>query len=241
MYTYLLINLLSIAIPFAYSFTAHSGFSRRFARAWSGILLVAIPMIAWDAWFTARGIWSFNPEYHLGLKVFGLPLEEMLFFLCIPFACLFIYDTVTKFPRLALPERPVRIVAGVAGVALLALALYHHERAYTFWCFLLASPFALALAAGAFRERAGFIASTYLFHLIPFFLVNGLLTGLPVVMYNDAENLGIRLGTIPLEDAVYSLILLFGTIFWLERERGQRRSDTPAPSGRGATRPSQPT
>lgn len=241
MYTYLLINLLSIAIPFAYSFTAHSGFSRRFARAWSGILLVAIPMIAWDAWFTARGIWSFNPEYHLGLKVFGLPLEEMLFFLCIPFACLFIYDTVTKFPRLALPERPVRIVAGVAGVALLALALYHHERAYTFWCFLLASPFALALAAGAFRERAGFIASTYLLHLIPFFLVNGLLTGLPVVMYNDAENLGIRLGTIPLEDAVYSLILLFGTIFWLERERGQRRPDTPAPSGRGATRPSQPT
>lgn len=215
--TYLLINLGSIAIPFAYSFTAHSGFSRQFARAWGGILLVAVPMIAWDVWFTARGIWSFNPAYHLEARLFGLPLEEVLFFFCIPFACLFIYDTVKKFPRLALPEKPVRVAAGVAGAALVTLAVLNHDRAYTFWCFLVAAPFALALAAGAFRARAGFIATTYLFHLIPFFLVNGLLTGLPVVLYNDAENLGIRLGTIPLEDAVYSLILLFGTIFWLER------------------------
>lgn len=214
--TYLLINVLSILFPFAYSFTARSGFSRQFGRAWSAILLVAVPLIAWDIWFTARGVWSFNPAYHLGFTLGGLPLEEILFFLCIPFACLFIYDTVKKFPRVHLPVRPVRAASGALGTVLLVTALLNTDRAYTFWCFLLAAPFAFALAAGYQRHRAGAIAAAFLFHLIPFFLVNGLLTGLPVVQYNDAENLGIRLGTIPIEDGMYSLIMLLGAIFWME-------------------------
>lgn len=217
--TYLLINLLSIAVPFAYSFTAHSGFSKQFGRAWTAILIVAIPMLVWDVIFTARGVWSFNPAYYLGFTLLGLPFEEILFFFCIPFACLFIYDAVKKYPRLALPEKPVHAVAGALGLLLLVLAALNTHRAYTFWCFLLASPFALALAAGYLRDRAGHIATAYLFHLIPFLIVNGILTGLPVVQYNDAENLGLRIGTIPVEDSMYSLILLFGAIFWMERGR----------------------
>jgi lycopene cyclase domain-containing protein len=65
------------------------------------------------------------------------------------------------------------------------------------------------------------------FTLIPFFIVNGILTGsfIPgeVVWYNDEENLGFRLGTIPLEDVFYGMLLLLLNIVifeWLdERER----------------------
>jgi len=223
-FTYLLINLLSIAFPFAYSFTARSGFSKQFGQAWLAIVAVAVPMLVWDAVFTARGVWSFNPTFYLGFTFFGLPFEEIMFFFCIPFACLFIYDTVKKFPRLALPEKPVRIASGLIGVGLLVLAAFNTHRDYTFWCFLVAAPFALALSAGFLRHRSGHIATAYLFHLIPFLLVNGILTSLPVVQYNNAENLGIRLGTIPIEDAAYSLILLFGTIFIMER-KGVRTKD----------------
>ena len=60
----------------------------------------------------------------------------------------------------------------------------------------------------------------YFVTLIPFFIVNGLLTGsfIPeeVVYYNDAENLGIRLGTIPIEDAVYGLLMLLMNVTWYE-------------------------
>jgi lycopene cyclase domain-containing protein len=48
--------------------------------------------------------------------------------------------------------------------------------------------------------------------LIPFFIVNGILTGSfidePVVWYNNDENLGIRLFTIPVEDSVYAFTMI---------------------------------
>jgi lycopene cyclase domain-containing protein len=61
---------------------------------------------------------------------------------------------------------------------------------------------------------------SFAFSLLPFFIVNGLLTGTglshPIVWYNNAENLSIRLGTIPVEDVSYSYNMLV-TIFLLSR------------------------
>jgi lycopene cyclase domain-containing protein len=219
-YTYLLVNVLSAVVPFAYSFTARSGFSRRFGPAFAAIACVGLPMIAWDALFTARGVWGFNPAYHLGLEFFGLPLEEMLFFVCIPFSCLFIYDSLRPYRKWHVPERPARLALAAAALLLLIAGGVNLERAYTSVCFLVAAAFA-AVWAWKPRGHAGLFATTYLIHLVPFFIVNGILTALPVVVYNDAENLALRLGTIPVEDAAYSLILLGGTT-WLY-EAFQRR------------------
>jgi lycopene cyclase domain-containing protein len=43
-------------------------------------------------------------------------------------------------------------------------------------------------------------------------IVNGLLTALPVVIYNDLENIGVRIGSIPVEDFFYCFILLLMNI-----------------------------
>lgn len=56
--------------------------------------------------------------------------------------------------------------------------------------------------------------------LVPFFIVNGILTGglgKTVVSYNPLHNLNIRLYTIPLEDAVYGFVLCILNIFFIER------------------------
>ena len=56
--------------------------------------------------------------------------------------------------------------------------------------------------------------------LIPFFIVNGILTGTgidePVVWYNNAENLSIRILTIPIEDIFYGFELIILTIYFQE-------------------------
>jgi lycopene cyclase domain-containing protein len=56
--------------------------------------------------------------------------------------------------------------------------------------------------------------------LIPFFIVNGVLTGSwienQVVWYNNAENLGLRMGTIPAEDSIYAYSMILMNLFLFE-------------------------
>jgi lycopene cyclase domain-containing protein len=62
---------------------------------------------------------------------------------------------------------------------------------------------------------------TFLIILIPFLIVNGILTGSfiegEVVWYNNEENLGIRLFTIPIEDVFYAFSMLFANLILIEK------------------------
>ena len=62
------------------------------------------------------------------------------------------------------------------------------------------------LMPATLRSRNFWIALglTYL----PFLAANGVLTALPIVWYDDTRILGIRAGTIPLEDFFYSFSML---------------------------------
>ena len=71
------------------------------------------------------------------------------------------------------------------------------------------------------ERQLGVFYITFLIILIPFFIVNGILTGSfiedQVVWYNNAENLGIRMGTIPIEDAGYAFSMIFLSIILIEK------------------------
>ena len=96
----------------------------------------------------------------------------------------------------------------LAGVLFVAAGVYR-ERAYTATV-LLAAGFALLglkrLAPRNLRSR-NFWAAMGLTYL-PFLMANGVLTGLPIVLYDDAENLAIRVGSIPVEDFFFSFAML---------------------------------
>ncbi|MDB4678155.1 lycopene cyclase domain-containing protein [bacterium] len=217
--TYLIINLLTIFVPMLRSFEQRINMVNKWKALFPAIFIVGFIFILWDILFTQMGVWGFTEEHLIGINLFGLPLEEMLFFLTIPYACLFIYEVLNyliKRDFLGGFARPLFLI--LSGL-LLGLGFHYIQKCYTSVTFLLTSGWLLFLVWRNPSWLGRFLIS-YLVALIPFFIVNGVLTGTgldnPVVWYDNSENLGIRLGTIPVEDIIYTLLLLSGNVYFYE-------------------------
>ena len=222
-YTYLLVNLLSVAIPFAFSFESKVGFYKKWKALFPAIVIPAIGFLVWDSIFTAKGVWGFNPQYLTGIQVHNLPLEEILFFICIPYSCVFSYEVLNYFIKKDVFGKYARYGATVLLYLLVALAFKYSDRAYTFWTSILTTLFLLYHLVILKAPYWSKLVFAYFIILVPFFITNGILTGTglenPVVWYNDDENLGIRLLTIPIEDSVYGFLLIGLNITIFEKLR----------------------
>ena len=209
---YLLLNLGSISVPFLYSFHPRLQLHKRFLWIFISILLTMVIFIPWDVIFTIHEIWGFNDTYFLGAKFLSLPIEEWLFFICIPFACVFThYALLLYFPNLKL-SKPVTKAISVGLITLLfVLAVVNYDKWYTVINFSLAIPLTFIVYNYNTKLLQHFFL-TFLVMLIPFFIVNGILTGSfitdQVVWYDNNENLGIRMGTIPVEDSIYAYTMI---------------------------------
>ena len=224
-YTYLLVNLCSIAIPFAFSFESKLQFYKKWKALFPALLIPAILFLIWDSIFTAQGVWGFNDQYITGIKLFNLPLEEILFFICIPYACVFTYEVLNYFVKKDVLGRYARHGATILAYVLVAIAFQSSDRAYTFWTAVLTFLFLMIHLVVLKKPYWSRLVFAYLVILIPFFITNGILTGTvlaePVVWYNDAENMGIRLLTIPIEDSVYGFLLIGLNITLFEHFSGK--------------------
>lgn len=219
-YLYLLLNLGSVSVPFIFSFHPKLKFYNYWKPLALGILISMLIFIPWDVFFTKQGIWGFNDTYFLGPKFFGLPFEEWLFFICIPYACVFThYALLYYFPKMALSESTTKLISYVFIGLLSILSILNYDKWYTLINFSVAA----ILLSIVIIKKPSLLQSyylTFLVMLIPFFIVNGILTGSfienEVVWYNNNENLGIRLFTIPIEDSVYAFTLILISIFTIE-------------------------
>jgi lycopene cyclase domain-containing protein len=206
--TYLLLNFLIIAVPAWYTPDKRTAYYRRLPALGFSIAVVSTCYLLWDILVTARGEWSFNSRYLTGVQMLNIPLEEFLFFITVPYSCLFIYEVVlyaTKSSKLRLPASVVIAVI----LTLIAASLAFYPQGYT----------AKALASCAFFLVLAFLFDRPLIEskqywiwlaicYVPFLIINTVLTALPVVEYNGKAIWGLRVGTIPLEDFFYNFAML---------------------------------
>lgn len=211
-FTYLLVDLCSIAVPFAFSFENKVRFFKNWKALAPAILIPAVFFLVWDSIFTAQGVWGFNEQYITGIKLYNLPLEEILFFICIPYACVFSYEVLNYFVKQDVLGKYARHGATILTYVLAAFVFKYFDRAYTFWTSLFTFLFLLAHLVLLKKEYWSRLILAYLVIMVPFFITNGILTGTgleePVVWYNNDENLDIRMLTIPVEDTIYGFLLI---------------------------------
>ena len=253
-YLYLTVDLAVLAIPLAFSFDRKVRFVRFWPALFPAIAVMMALFIPWDIAFTERGIWGFNPDYLSGLWIAGIPLEEWLFFLCIPYACLFTYESLKHYiprpggGRFAVPASV--LLALLCTVMAITLA----DRWYIAVTCTLTALLSGGLAYGAtqwpsVREWNHRLWFAYLPLLVPFILSNGVLTGLrfwqyapfnrdvasvsdQIVWYNNDHNLQLRIFSMPVDDLFYGFLMIAMTVVAYEliaRRMGLVTGSAPAP------------
>lgn len=223
---YFLVMLCSIAGPLLLSFDKKVAFYRSFRYLFLAIIIVAIPFILWDIIFTENAIWGFNEKYLQGIFIFNLPIEECLFFIVVPFCCVFIYEVF----RIRFPKFYSELLTKLFAISILMSG--------SLLCILYLNNWYTASAC----LFAGLLTIVYYYHLkvswyknfvvcflicqIPFLIVNGILTGTvtpePVVWYSENHIIGPRIWTIPIEDIFYNYSMLLPIIGLFEFFRNRK-------------------
>jgi len=209
---YLILLLCSLIVPLALSFDKKLQFYKQWKYLMPSIVIVALFYIFFDIYFTKLGVWGFNSRYHSSFVFFKLPFEEWLFFIVIPYASIFLHDSIVLyFSKIRVPNKLAKYIT--LGLLLLSLILvvFNLEKAYTVNIFSLV----ILVLLFSFFDKTNVVNNfycTFLAILVPFIIVNAFLTGSfidePIVWYNNSENLGIRILTIPVEDFGYAFSLL---------------------------------
>ncbi|HKM44658.1 MAG TPA: lycopene cyclase domain-containing protein [Dysgonamonadaceae bacterium] len=218
---YTIILIASISIPFLLSFDKKLQFYKQWKYLIPSIVVIALFYIVGDIYFTKIGVWGFNRTHLSNIFLFKLPIEEWLFFLAIPYASIFLHDVLhAYFPSFQLPIYVSRRLSIFFFLMALVTLLLYLDKAYTVYILTI---FIIIITVSYFdkSDTISRFYCTFLIILIPFVLVNGVLTGAftaePVVWYDHSENLNLRFITIPIEDFIYGFTMLLGAIMLRNR------------------------
>lgn len=213
---YAWVILATILGPFILSFDKKVHFYTYWKALFPSLLIVGSLFLIWDEYFTQMGIWGFNPRYLSGVYLGHLPLEEILFFLAVPYACVFIYEVLKEYFPAVSVKKLGHFFAFAFTLSGLIFGIMHMENWYTASACIISAILTIGFYFVNRVEWYASFALTFIVSLVPFLIVNGILTGSftdePVVWYNEEHIIGIRIFTIPLEDVFYNYSMLLPVI-----------------------------
>jgi lycopene cyclase domain-containing protein len=207
--TYFLIIFSIIIVPLIYSiFDKTLFYLKNIKSLIFSILIVGGFFIVWDIIVTIRGHWDFSKNEIFGIYFFGLPIEEILFFIVVPFSCLLIWETLNFFNKSNLDFSSNKFIFYLIGSLFILFSLFFIHLEYTFVVLFITG---LTLLLTNFSSNLFFKRNYYFFIIICFLLFlffNYLLTSIPIVIYGSNFITNFRILTIPIEDFFYNFSLL---------------------------------
>ena len=208
MYTYLILNVFIIFVTFLLFLFNFINLRKYYLAFLISISSIGIIFIIWDYFSTQSKIWSFNNDFITNIKIIGLPFEEILFFITVPFSCIVIYEIFNA----KIKEKVLNLDTNVFYIMISILILFSlifFQKNYTRNVLF---SVAISIMLILLLNRKIFLSANYwrsiIFCYLPFLIVNTTLTMLPIVLYNNLDTWGIRIISIPLEDFFYSFSLL---------------------------------
>ena len=222
-FEYLLFNLVVVLGPVTSQFSRQIKNVSRWRLKLRVSIIVMIPYVIWDALVTGSH-WQFNTAYTLGFRLFGLPIEEWLFFITVPFGCLLVWETLPKVDRRLARLRSLRHVRNVLYAALpVGIWVFSTGKQYTglvLCCFGCVGLMDMLLRTDLLLRPRTYLYLAIVAGLILVF--NGYLTARPVVMYGEVYQMGYRIWTIPIEDFGYGFtLMLFNTMLYEKLKHGK--------------------
>ena len=80
---------------------------RRWRRAALALVPGLVVFVSWDLYAISAGHWTFDPDRVLGIELpLGMPLEELLFFLVVPFAAILTLEAVRSVKGWSMGDLP---------------------------------------------------------------------------------------------------------------------------------------
>ncbi|NTV30856.1 lycopene cyclase domain-containing protein [candidate division WWE3 bacterium] len=207
-YAYLLIDLGILLVPLLLSLSLHNKYLQDLRAIIITILIVGTLFMTWGYIAYLRGHWDWNPEYIIGIRLLQIPVEEYLFFVATAFSCLFIwYAVITLIPNQTVSLPRWWYVPTI--IMLITFYNFFTGKEYTQLALLICAIEIMYLHQTKWELITSIQFWIYcVLTFIPFLLFNFGLTSLPILMYGEKFITGIRITTIPIEDFVYSFIMV---------------------------------
>lgn len=213
-----------IFFPFILSFDKKVAFYKTWKALFLSMLIVGAGFIAWDVLFTKNGIWQFNPEYVCGVYFLNLPLEEILFFITVPYSTVFIYECIRVYFKNYYSDTITKGIHWLFILANVAMLIAGFSKTYTLINSAIAILILLYIGSIVKWKQLNLFYLAFTVCLIPFAICNGVLTSWPILIYNDSQNLSIRMGTIPIEDLFYNFSMIILWCYFYEKFRYSTKS-----------------
>jgi lycopene cyclase domain-containing protein len=176
------------------------------------LFIMALIFSIWDQIVTGKW-WVFNQKFILEIKIGNLPIEEILFFFSIPFACLLIWENLSQFKiknsqiKNFNPAAMLAFLFICIGVVFLATRMEYSSIVSLILGIMILIDF-------IFQKLLAQKTTLIFFGIVVILttIFNNFLTSLPILIYDNAYKTGFLFGTMPIEDVFYGLILIFGNI-----------------------------